>query len=738
MTVAEDATTGYRIEVSQTGKDGTWTDLEADTGGTGTTYEHAGLTPGTTRHYRVSANNANGVSGPSNEASATTDGLHAPSDLTATAIGQTRIDLSWTAPTVTVAEDATTGYRIEVSQTGKDGTWTDLEADTGGTGTTYEHAGLTPGTTRHYRVSANNANGVSGPSNEASATTDGLHAPSDLTATAIGPTRIELAWTAPTVPVAEDATTGYRIEASPTGADGSWTDLAANTGSTGTAYIHTDLAAQTTRHYRVSTINANGTSEPSNVASAMTAKAELPGAPTGLTALVAGKKQIFLAWTAPADTGGSAITGYRIEVSPSGTDGTWTDLEADTGSAATTYSHGGLQPGTTRHYRVSAVNAVGTGDPSNEASAETIKAGDISVDDLTATANGHARIDLAWTAPSLPPGVSVAGYGILVSPSGKDGTWTILVSNTGSAATTYSHTGLTAATTRYYRTDTAWTVGNQEATLRSNVASATTTAAAPDPPTGLTATAGGPTWIDLAWTAPADTGGSAITGYLIEVSPSGADGTWTALPGEVDSEATTEIHADLTPGTRWYYRLSAINAIGTSRPSNVATARAGDVPPPGAPTGLAATPAASGEVALSWTAPSVADVTITEYFVQYESDSLVDLAEFNTGSTDTAFTVTGLRPGTTFTFHVRAVLSDGKASPSATATATTPAATGKPGKPAGLTARALGPTHVTLSWTPAAGQGVTGYRIDHSPNGVDQWKTAESDTGTTHPGSRWS
>ena len=35
---------------------------------------------------------------------------------------------------------------------------------------------------------------------------------------------------------------------------------------------------------------------------------------------------------------------------------------------------------------------------------------------------------------------------------------------------------------------------------------------APGAPTGLAATANGPSQIDLAWTAPASTGGSAITG----------------------------------------------------------------------------------------------------------------------------------------------------------------------------------------------------------------------------------
>ena len=95
-----------------------------------------------------------------------------------------------------------------------------------------------------------------------------------------------------------------------------------------------------------------------------------PGAPTSLTATASGTTTIDLSWTAPGDNGGSAITGYRIEVSPNGSSG-WTNRVADTGTTATTYSHTGLSAGTTRHYRVSAINSVGTGDASNVDDATT-------------------------------------------------------------------------------------------------------------------------------------------------------------------------------------------------------------------------------------------------------------------------------------------------------------------------------------------------------------------------------
>ena len=96
-----------------------------------------------------------------------------------------------------------------------------------------------------------------------------------------------------------------------------------------------------------------------------------PGAPTALTATASGQAWIELAWTAPVHAGGRAITGYRIEVSPDGS--SWSDLVlvAATRSTATTYVHKGLNAGATRHYRVSAINAVGASDPSGSDHATT-------------------------------------------------------------------------------------------------------------------------------------------------------------------------------------------------------------------------------------------------------------------------------------------------------------------------------------------------------------------------------
>src|SRR5207302_979683 len=92
--------------------------------------------------------------------------------------------------------------------------------------------------------------------------------------------------------------------------------------------------------------------------------------PSGLKA-TGSSSQINLYWTAPTNNGGSPITGYKIERSEDGGT-TWSASVSNTGTNATKYANTGLAPSTTFDYRVSAINGIGTSDPSNSASAKTL------------------------------------------------------------------------------------------------------------------------------------------------------------------------------------------------------------------------------------------------------------------------------------------------------------------------------------------------------------------------------
>ena len=104
----------------------------------------------------------------------------------------------------------------------------------------------------------------------------------------------------------------------------------------------------------------------------------VPGIPTNLMATTNSETQISLSWTAPTNTGGpgTSIAGYKIEYSAPDYpifSVRWEVLEENTGSTAITYTHDHvLAPGISLEYRVSAINPVGTGNPSTVAEATTL------------------------------------------------------------------------------------------------------------------------------------------------------------------------------------------------------------------------------------------------------------------------------------------------------------------------------------------------------------------------------
>jgi titin len=104
---------GYTVERSADGTTG-WGQVGTTTGAT--TLADAGLPNATTYHYRVIATSGVGDSAPSAAASATTVPA-APAGMTATAVSDTLISLSW------ADVSAETGYLVERSADGTGG-WT--------------------------------------------------------------------------------------------------------------------------------------------------------------------------------------------------------------------------------------------------------------------------------------------------------------------------------------------------------------------------------------------------------------------------------------------------------------------------------------------------------------------------------------------------------------------------------------------------------------------------------------
>ena len=109
--------------------------------------------------------------------------------------------------------------------------------------------------------------------------------------------------------------------------------------------------------------------------------------------------------------------------------------------------------------------------------------------------------------------------------------------------------------------------GNDAASFTVEMVTNTVARDLPGAPTGLTATTTTGRDVTLDWTAPSDTGTGAITGYQIEVSTDSAV-SWEVAKTNTGSTTTSYKHEGLIPGTRYDYRVSAINADGAGTASS--------------------------------------------------------------------------------------------------------------------------------------------------------------------------
>ncbi|AAR34084.1 fibronectin type III domain-containing protein [Geobacter sulfurreducens] len=269
----------------------------------------------------------------------------------------------------------------------------------------------------------------------------------------------------------------------------------------------------------------------------VTINAVAPGAPT-IGAATAGDTQVSVAFTAPASTGGAAITGYTATASPGGATGT---------CASSPCTVTGLTNGTAYTFTVAATNSAGTGSASAASNSATPKAAQT----ITFTNPGGQNFG---TTPTL---TATATSNLAVSfSSATVGLCTI----TSEGALTFVATGTC--------TIEANQAGNSVYAPAPTVSrSFAVNAVAPGAPTIGSATAGN-AQASVTFTAPASTGGATITGYTATSNPGGLTGTCVGSPCTVTG---------LTNGTAYTFTVTATNSAGTgsaSAASNSVTPKA--------------------------------------------------------------------------------------------------------------------------------------------------------------------
>ena len=173
-----------------------------------------------------------------------------------------------------------------------------------------------------------------------------------------------------------------------------------------------------------------------------------PDKPEGLSA-TATHDRVVLTWDDPDD---DSITGYVILRRVPGVDpeGHFDELVANTETAATTYTDDTVSAETRYTYRIKAINGAGTSERSSWSHINTPAA---PVPDkptgLSATAT-HDSVTLTWDDPDDD---TITGYVILrrVRVNDQGGDFSVLVADTGSAATTYTDGTVADSTTYTYR-----------------------------------------------------------------------------------------------------------------------------------------------------------------------------------------------------------------------------------------------------------------------------------------------
>ncbi len=187
--------------------------------------------------------------------------------------------------------------------------------------------------------------------------------------------------------------------------------------------------------------------------------------------------------------------------------------------------------------------------------------------------------------------------------------------------------------------------------------------AVPGTPAAPTATAG-ITSATVTWTAPASNN-SPITGYIVTPYLNGV----AQAPQSYGATATTQTLTGLTAGASYTFTVAAVNAIGTGSASPQSAA----VVPyalPGAPT-IGSVSAGDSAATVNWTAPaSNGGSAITGYVVTPYIAGVAQTAQ-TFSSAATTETVTGLTPGTSYTFKVAAVNAAGTGPASAASAAVT-------------------------------------------------------------------
>jgi chitodextrinase len=616
----------------------------------------------------------------------------APTNLTATAVSASQINLSWTASTDNVG---VTQYLVEsclvsactVAQIGTS------------TGTTFNNTGLASGTSYSYRVRATDAAGnLSAYSNGAIATTQTPPTtPGIPTLTVVSTTQINLSWAASTSTV---GLANYIVQRC---AGANCNNFAQVGTPSGTTLNDTGLTAGASYSYQVQAKDTSGNLSAFSTPPATAITQTPPTTPGTPTLTVVSTTQINLNWAPSTSTVG--LANYIVQRCQGAGCNNFAQI-ASFAATTTAFSDTGLTQSTTYLYRVQASDTSGNLSAfSNTSAPATTQGPPTAPSNLTLTVASATQINLSWTASSSS--IGLANYIVQrcqgVNCASVPANFTQAGTPTG---TTFNDTGLTSGTSYSYQVQAKDTAGNLSGFSNT---STTVTQTPPTSPGTPTLTVVSATQINLSWTASTSTVG--LANYIVQRC-AGANCNNFAQVGTPGG--TTLNDTGLTAGTSYSYQVQAKDTSGNlSAFSGIASAST-QTPPttPGIPT---LTVVSATQINLSWTA-STSTVGLANYIVQRcQGASCNNFAQVGTPG-GTTFNDTGLTAGTSYSYQVQAKDTSGNLSAfSSVATASTQTPPTAPGTP---TLTVGSNTQINLSWTASTSTvGLANYIVQRCQGG---------------------
>jgi len=313
-------------------------------------------------------------------------------------------------------------------------------------------------------------------------------------------------------------------------------------------------------------------------------------------------------------------------------------------SGNVSYTDLGLAPNTYYYYRVRANNEDGVSGFSNTLQVKTLPLSPpLSPSALLGSQITENAALLTWKDNSA----NETGFQIEKSNDPIDGFTN--VGTTNSNVNTYNVLNLQNSSKYFFRLRS---FNEDGSSLYSNVIEITTLAPQPPaPPSLLTASGITKYSITVNWK---DNSGNE-TGFQLEYSLNPSTGF--TLLSQTNSNSAIYIHNNLTPNIKYYYRIRAVNAIGTSDYTGVIEVTTLSLSPPVAPSNLFVSNISTNAVILTWK-----DNSINESGFQIER-SLTSGNGFvlasSLGPNSTTYNNGGLMPKTKYFYRIRTFNEDG-------------------------------------------------------------------------------